>query len=135
MWFKSNRTKELEKLFNDSVADMASIEKKLVDTTELVKLYKKQIDVLSEKPTISPEHYVHVPVPQTDEDMRALQLKIAQLTSDTLYLFYFADLRRKIIQQFESESGRQYSEYFRGQLAFIGQIFEDSAKARKHIGN
>ena len=119
-WFKSKRIPELEK--------------KLSDAMELVQLYKKQIDTLSEKPLFSPENYIHVPIPTTEDDNRALLLKTAQLTTDTLYLFYFADLRRRIIQQFESEVGRTHSEYFRGQLALIGELFEDSGKARKHLG-
>lgn len=120
MWFKSKHIKELEK--------------KLSDAIELTQLYKSKIDKLEEKPLFTPENYIHIPVPSTEDDNRALLLKTAALTSDPLYLFYFADVRRRIIQQFESETGRQYSEYFRGQLALVGQIFEDSGKARKHIG-
>ena len=135
MWFKSKKTKQLEKLFNDSIKDMYELEKKLADTTELVQLYKKQIETLSAKPLFSPENYIHVPIPANEDDNKALLIKTAAFTTDTLYLFYFGDIRRRIIQQFESDAGRVNPEFYRGQLALIGEMFDDSVKARKHLGN
>lgn len=75
--------------------------------------------------------FVPIAVPQAT-DMQAWYTHIAALGSDPLYLFYLTQLRREIIDNFETD-GKTDSEFYRGQLAVIGKIFLDARKAANSL--
>ncbi len=97
---------------------------------ELVAAYQAQIKVLTDTQgsNINPAQFVNVPIPQ-ESDMPEYWRKLAALLDDNFYLFYLTQLRRTIVDQFEV-NGNDKAEYFRGKLAVIGDIINDSRKAR-----
>jgi hypothetical protein len=106
--FKSKREKELE---------------------ELIALYKGKIEALENASPAA--KYVAVQVPQAS-DMTAYWTKVAAFSTDPLYVFYLSQLRREIVDRFET-MGDGKAEYYRGMLAAVGQMFNDARKSIEQL--
>lgn len=104
-WFKTKRECQLE---------------------ELVEAYRTKLEAIPKASKVV--EFVNVPVPQA-EDMPEYWRKIAALVDDPFYLFWLVQLRRSIVDDFET-SGSDKAEYYRGKLAMIGEIISDSRKAK-----
>ena len=95
---------------------------------ELIDTYKKKIESLSEELSASKKKITVIRQPG-DSDAKEYCRAISNLTQSEFYLFYFDSLRRDITDKFSVSSGP--ADFFRGQLALIGKIFEDSRFAYK----
>ncbi len=104
------------------------LEQRVADLEALVKAQEERLKQYRDNPAAA---FVSVPVPQ-ENDMRAYWTKIAAFTADPLYLFYLSQLRREVVDNFEVASPDK-AEFYRGQLAAIGQIFSDARRAKKSI--
>lgn len=109
-------------------------EKRESELLELCNLYREQLAKAKERDLSGFSRYTVIPVPQTETDERRLQEKVASLLEDPYFLFYISQLRRSIIDAFET-SGRDMAEYYRGQLAMVGEIIRDAQRAKKMIGD
>lgn len=111
IWFKSKR--------------------RIADLERLVTLLQKEIKAHEERKPNYASSFINVP-PPSDDDLKAFALKIEAFVNDPLYLFYFVQLRREIVDAFEV--GQVNAEFSRGELAIIGKIFNDARKARGELG-
>jgi hypothetical protein len=100
------------------------------DLERLIEVQQQQIDLLK-KPKNPSGQFVVVPVPQRD-DMRTYWEKISELVTDPFYLFYITQLRRSIVDDFES--GKESADIYRGKLLLLGDIINDSRKAKNQLG-
>lgn len=106
MMWKSKRTKQLE---------------------EYIDVLKSQVNALSDKKSV--EIYTLVQVPG-ESDRDTFNRKIAGFIDDPFYLFYLTQARRKATDAFEA-NGKELSEYYRGKLAAIGEIFIDARQSKR----
>jgi hypothetical protein len=104
-------------------------DKKIKDFEELAGIYRGQISDL--KTEIENKGFVHVPVPQ-QSDQVAYQTKIAALSEDPLYLFYFSQLRKSAVDGFERH-GKDQAEFYRGKLSAIADVLSDARTARSAL--
>jgi hypothetical protein len=100
------------------------------DLERLIEVQQQQIDVL-QKPKNPSGQFTIVPVPQRD-DMRTYYEKISALVIDPFYLFYITQLRRSIVDDFEA--GKENPDIYRGKLELLGDIINDSRKAKNQLG-
>jgi hypothetical protein len=100
--------------------------------TKLVGEYRDRIERL-ERRVIAKEisDYVSVPIPQMSDSFEYTK-SIANIVDNSLTLFYLTQLRRSIVDEFQ-HAGKDNSEFYRGQLAAIGKIFDDATKARQKV--
>jgi hypothetical protein len=104
--------------------------KRTRDLERLIEVQQQQIELL-QKPKNPSGQFVVVQVPQRD-DMRTYYEKISALVTDPFYLFYITQLRRSIVDDFES--GKESPDIYRGKLALLGDIINDSRMARNQLG-
>jgi hypothetical protein len=98
---------------------------------ELVELYREKIDEFKGNKENFASRFVPIAVPQ-ENDMAAYWTKLTAFITDPLYVFYLTQLRREIVDNFEG-NGKSGSEFYRGMLSAIGQIFLDARKAQKQL--
>lgn len=109
--FKSKREKQLE---------------------ELTSLYAKKISKLETELVKSSTQYVYVQVPAREHQFE-YQKRIAEICDDKSFLFWFSQLQYSVLRDFEQD-GKDNSEFYRGKLAMLKEIVDDSIKARDIVG-
>lgn len=99
------------------------------DLEDAIKLYQKMLGDMKKRETSDDlGRYVHVPAPKPEE-VQEYQRRIAAFIEDRLYLFYLAQLRREVVDQFQNDRNAS-ADYYRGKLAVIGDLISDGQRAR-----
>lgn len=98
------------------------------DAVKLLELYKEKIEKL-EKDNLNRFVYVKVP---TSDDAEAFNIKLSEISTDPLYLFWMSKLQSNIINEFKC-GGANSPDYYRGMIAMISIIMDDSRKAREML--
>jgi hypothetical protein len=98
------------------------------DAIKLLELYKEKIQKLEND---NLNRFVFVKIP-TSDDEEAYKIKLSELSIDPLYLFWMNKLQYHAVSEFQ-KGGVESPDYYRGMIAMITMIQDQSRKARDSL--
>jgi hypothetical protein len=101
--------------------------KRVKELEVLARHYRNRVDEL-EQDDRGLGRYVPISVPRAG-DSKEYNHKLMELVDNEFMLFYFTAKRLEVVKRFERDK-QGSADYYRGQLALLDDIIEDSRSAR-----